>query len=140
MLKLGSTLTSNIRKRRGAKVAINMPIFYDINTPRPFLEPLPPSIATEHGPDICLPDVEPAAKPNHIYMDCMAFGMGCCCLQVTFQACSVEEARRLYDQLAVMAPIMASFLFAKNLICSCVFLRQRQSFADIWLMLIVAGM
>ncbi|VDK45789.1 unnamed protein product [Gongylonema pulchrum] len=26
-----------------------------------------------------------AAKPNHIYMDHMGFGMGCCCLQVTFQ-------------------------------------------------------
>ena len=59
-------------------------------------------------------------------MDCMAFGMGCCCLQgtsnlpedslhteldlhcalVTFQACCIEEARRLYDQLAVISPIL----------------------------------
>lgn len=28
---------------------------------------------------------EGAAKPDHIYMDHMGFGMGCCCLQVTFQ-------------------------------------------------------
>ncbi|KAJ3283014.1 hypothetical protein HDU76_008543 [Blyttiomyces sp. JEL0837] len=53
-----------------------------------------------------LPFVIPDAKPDHIYLDCMCFGMGCSCLQVTFQACAVEEARRLYDQLAVMAPIM----------------------------------
>ncbi|KAJ3050439.1 hypothetical protein HDU99_008663, partial [Rhizoclosmatium hyalinum] len=53
-----------------------------------------------------LNELVPDAKPDHIYMDCMCFGMGCCCLQVTFQACSVEEARRLYDQLAVMTPIM----------------------------------
>lgn len=26
-----------------------------------------------------------AAKKDHIYMDHMGFGMGCCCLQVTFQ-------------------------------------------------------
>ena len=24
-------------------------------------------------------------KPDHIYMDCMGFGMGCSCLQMTFQ-------------------------------------------------------
>lgn len=26
-----------------------------------------------------------AALPDHVYMDAMAFGMGCCCLQMTFQ-------------------------------------------------------
>ncbi len=39
-------------------------------------------------------------------MDCMAFGMGMCCLQVTFQASDVDESRYMYDQLAVLAPIM----------------------------------
>ena len=41
-----------------------------------------------------------------IHMDAMAFGMGCCCLQITFQAKDVEESRFIYDQLAVLAPIM----------------------------------
>jgi hypothetical protein len=41
-----------------------------------------------------------------IHMDAMAFGMGCCCLQITFQAKDMEESRFMYDQLAVMAPIM----------------------------------
>ena len=49
-----------------------------------------------------------AAKENHIYMDAMGFGMGCCCLQMTFQAQSIEEARHLYDQLAPLTPIMAA--------------------------------
>jgi glutamate--cysteine ligase catalytic subunit len=49
-----------------------------------------------------------AAKPNHVYMDAMGFGMGCCCLQVTFQACNINEGRKLYDQLAVLCPIMVS--------------------------------
>ena len=38
--------------------------------------------------------------------DCMAFGMGCCCLQVTFQSRNVSESRFMYDQLAGLAPIM----------------------------------
>lgn len=41
-----------------------------------------------------------------IHMDAMAFGMGCCCLQITFQAKDIEESRFMYDQLAVVAPIM----------------------------------
>jgi glutamate--cysteine ligase catalytic subunit len=41
-----------------------------------------------------------------IHMDAMAFGMGCCCLQITFQAKDIEESRFIYDQLAVVAPIM----------------------------------
>lgn len=41
-----------------------------------------------------------------IHMDAMAFGMGCGCLQVTFQGEDIEESRFMYDQLAVMAPIM----------------------------------
>ena len=47
-----------------------------------------------------------AALPDHIYMDAMGFGMGCCCLQITFQACNVDEARRVYDALVNVGPIM----------------------------------
>lgn len=79
-----STLTANIRTRRGSKVFISSPIFQDINT---------------------LPDPSGEALPGHIHMDAMVFGMGCCCLQITFQACSIHESRRLYDQLAPLAPI-----------------------------------
>lgn len=39
-------------------------------------------------------------------MDAMGFGMGSCCLQVTFQAESLNESRVLYDQLAVIAPLV----------------------------------
>jgi len=51
-----------------------------------------------------------AALPNHIYMDAMGFGMGCCCLQMTFQACNIDEARLLYDQLTPMCPILVTCL------------------------------
>jgi len=50
------------------------------------------------------PDLE-KVRPA-IHMDAMAFGMGCSCLQVTFQGRDVDESRFLYDQLAVLAPIM----------------------------------
>jgi glutamate--cysteine ligase catalytic subunit len=36
----------------------------------------------------------------------MGFGMGCCCLQMTFQAQSFTEARHLYDQLTPLTPIL----------------------------------
>ena len=36
----------------------------------------------------------------------MGFGMGCCCLQMTFQAQSLTEARHLYDQLTPLTPIL----------------------------------
>lgn len=44
--------------------------------------------------------------PPTIHMDAMGFGMGSCCLQVTFQAESVQESRILYDQLVVIAPLV----------------------------------
>jgi glutamate--cysteine ligase catalytic subunit len=42
----------------------------------------------------------------------MGFGMGCCCLQVTFQARNLSEARHLYDQLAVLSPIFLALTAA----------------------------
>ena len=41
----------------------------------------------------------------------MGLGMGCCCLQVTFQAQSIDEARFLYDQLTPLTPIMVTQTF-----------------------------
>lgn len=42
----------------------------------------------------------------YIHMDAMAFGMGACCLQTTYQARDIAESRALYDQLAVLAPLL----------------------------------
>ena len=38
-------------------------------------------------------------------MDAMAFGMGSCCLQTTYQASDINEARYLYDHLSCVSPI-----------------------------------
>ncbi|KAL9939413.1 hypothetical protein V8E36_001230 [Tilletia maclaganii] len=105
------TLTANIRKRRGAKVAINMPVFFDKNTPRPFIDPSIPWDRQLY-PDQDAEAKNGAAKPDHIYMDAMGFGMGCCCLQVTFQACSIDEARSIYDALVPVGPLMLALTAA----------------------------
>jgi len=52
-----------------------------------------------------LPEVIEPAKEDHVYLDCMCFGMGCSCLQVTFQASDIQGARFVYDALAPLTPI-----------------------------------
>ena len=104
------TLAANIRARRARKVEINVPIYKDTSTPIPFLDPTvnydmhkwPEDEDVRNG----------AAKEDHIYMDAMAFGMGSCCLQITFQAKNITEGRKLYDQLSPLGPIMLALTAA----------------------------
>ncbi|KAJ5561334.1 Glutamate-cysteine ligase catalytic subunit [Penicillium sp. DV-2018c] len=104
------TLAANIRSRRGRKVELNVPVFHDINTPRPFKDPTvnydlhnwPEDDDVRNG----------AAKDDHVYMDAMAFGMGSCCLQITFQAKNMTEGRKLYDQLSPLGPILLALTAA----------------------------
>lgn len=104
------TLAANIRQRRGRKVEINVPVFRDQNTPWPFwdatvnydLHNWPEDADVRNG----------AVKENHIYMDAMAFGMGSCCLQITFQAKNIEEGRKMYDQLSPLGPILLALTAA----------------------------
>jgi hypothetical protein len=77
-------------------------VFRDKKTPDPFVENL--EALGDDGESV------EAALPNHVYMDAMGFGMGCCCLQLTFQACNINEARTLYDQLTPLCPIMVSII------------------------------
>ncbi|CAE6440672.1 unnamed protein product [Rhizoctonia solani] len=94
------SLVANMKNRRGTKVAANVPLYFDTNTPRPFVDPSIPwetGVSTEdHG----------AIKHDHIYLDTTSFGAGCCCLQVTLQARDVDEARVIYDALVPITPIM----------------------------------
>lgn len=87
------TLTRNIRMRRGQKVSINLPVYKDEKTKIPVEGSLP-------------------EMPDYVHMDAMGFGMGCCCLQLTFQACNINEARYLYDQLTPLCPIMLALTAA----------------------------
>ena len=53
-------------------------VFKDENTKSPFREDFR-KMGDTQGVS------ERLCKPDHIYMDCMGFGMGCSCLQMTFQ-------------------------------------------------------
>lgn len=104
------TLAANIRSRRGRKVELNVPIFRDKNTLIPWKDPTvnydlhiyPEDDDVRNG----------AAKPNCVYMDAMAFGMGSCCLQITFQSRDITEGRTLYDQLSPLGPILLALTAA----------------------------
>lgn len=74
-----ATLTNNTVCRRKEKIKIEIPIYKDINT-----------------------------KEDIIEMDAYGYGMGSCCLQVTFQTKNISEARYLHDQLTVLAPLVLS--------------------------------
>ena len=99
-------LSRNIRLRRGEKVAMNIPVFMDQNTKDPHQ-----ALVERYGQEAAS-----ASKPGHIYMDAMGFGMGMSCLQLTFQACHVQEAVRLYDQLATLCPIMLALTAANPIL------------------------
>ncbi|KAF7547229.1 hypothetical protein G7046_g9061 [Stylonectria norvegica] len=104
------TLAANIRSRRGRKVQINVPVFHDKNTANPWKDPTVKYDLHDWPED---DDVRNGASPdNFIHMDAMAFGMGSCCLQITFQAKNITEGRQLYDQLSPLGPIMLALTAA----------------------------
>lgn len=66
-----AALVRNIRSRRGRKVDIRVPLYRDRNTP-------------EYQGEGVGDGEEESSKTSQpmVHMDAMAFGMGCCCLQV----------------------------------------------------------
>jgi glutamate--cysteine ligase catalytic subunit len=115
-----AALTKAIRSRRGSNVNIQVPLFHDTNTPEfegyasleesktvsSFKEEAKKEEEEERTTQWNRRDEWEAEHYPHIHMDAMAFGMGCCCLQVTFQARDVNESRYLYDNLSTIGPIM----------------------------------
>jgi len=79
----------NIRARREGKVNIQVPIFKDTFTNL--------TEATIEEP-----------YPGQIYMDAMTFGMGCSCIQATFETQNMNHALHLHDQLLAWTPIFAA--------------------------------
>ncbi|KAL5639422.1 hypothetical protein ACGC1H_006807 [Rhizoctonia solani] len=94
------SIIANMKSRRGSKVAANVPIYFDTNTPKPFIDP---TIPWDRGVS---PEDHGAIKYDHIYLDTTCFGAGCCCVQITLQARNVDEAKLIYDALVPITPIM----------------------------------
>ncbi len=105
------TLAANIRSRRGRKVQVNVPIYKDVNTPWPWKDPTV-NYDLNNWPEDEDVRTGGAAPDNYIHMDAMAFGMGSCCLQITFQAKNIIEGRKMYDQLSPLAPILLALTAA----------------------------
>ena len=114
------TLTANIRKRRGEKVRISRPKFVDELTDVRSLRrgkgdgssSVVPEGATKSAGGNAPKTEAEADAGKHVYADAMAFGMGSCCLQVTFQAANLGESRHLYDHCGVLSPIMLALTAA----------------------------
>ena len=106
-----ATLVQNIRLRRGEKVSITAPLFRDVSTPEFLRDSGGTESTSSASASECVSAFTPEPDTN-INMDCMAFGMGMCCLQVTFQARDVDESRYMFDQLTVLAPIMLAMTAA----------------------------
>jgi glutamate--cysteine ligase catalytic subunit len=134
------TLTRNIRLRREGKVCILTPLFMDTNTdpdfgikcawektpveidlmmsqssPTQYFLPSPRQSSNgTFNAKLCGCDKD--AEVPSIYMDAMGFGMGCCCMQCTFQARDIDEARSLYDHLAVLCPFFLALTAATPIV------------------------
>ena len=121
------TLTANIRERRGSNVEILLPIFPDSATAVRHATPLPhrPSLSLSLCLSLSLSGIDTRVSlqgdelrphANHVHLDAMGFGMGCCCLQCTFQAKNIDDARYLYDQFVVISPILVRAPFIHSFI------------------------
>ena len=95
-------LVANIRRRRGSKVDIRMPRFADEKTP-----------AFERHAGCPPPETRAEAlQMEEVYMDAMAFGMGCCCLQVTFQTRNVAEMHSWPRPISIMPELSQTALIS----------------------------
>jgi glutamate--cysteine ligase catalytic subunit len=92
------TLTQNIRSRRKSNVNITIP--RDLSMFQNTVENSLNKNKVAEEEEVVV------GESSIIHMDAMAFGMGCCCLQVTMQAKNEAESRYLHDQLAVISPIL----------------------------------
>ncbi|XP_026191737.1 glutamate--cysteine ligase catalytic subunit [Cyclospora cayetanensis] len=135
------TLTANIRRRRGCKVQILVPLYMDrgvcVDTSRKV--PNQPLFDAALGGRQCIlyhdeegRDSQSGLAKMHedqalinqgnlyIYMDAMCFGMGMNCVQATFSCKTISDARYLYDQLIVVAPLVLSLTAATPFLRGCV--------------------
>ncbi len=85
-----STLTANIRNRRGRKVDIRVPLYQDVRTDMTAATSKRARLSQANGSS----SAETSADSGYVHMDCMAFGMGCCCLQVPYSKDIKDERQK----------------------------------------------
>lgn len=88
-----AALTENIRSRRTEKVDIQVPLFRDSNTPEYLSEEdYQNNLSNGKYPQGFIRELN-----TNIHMDCMAFGMGMCCLVSTLTFFSSKYLLDLID-------------------------------------------
>ncbi|KAL8455250.1 hypothetical protein Emag_000920 [Eimeria magna] len=131
-------------RRRGCKVEILVPLYMDESVDVDMSRKIPNERLFDSGLGgrqcILYHDEEANASPKklshlaalhkdenllkqgdlYIYMDSMCFGMGMNCVQATFSCKTISDARYLYDQLIVMAPLLLSLTAATPFLRGCV--------------------
>lgn len=83
------SIAASVKERRGKKVDIQFPLYQDENTDMKASTPLEP-------------------HPGMVHMDSMHFGMGCCCLQITYETININHSRYLYDMFIPFTPILSA--------------------------------
>ncbi|OKP01357.1 Glutamate--cysteine ligase [Penicillium subrubescens] len=89
-------LAKNVQSRPQGRMRTYFPIYRDVLTSSPFHDD-PPT-----GKGI----------PDHICLDELDIGTGCCSIQTTFQAANETEARWLYDQLIPLGHVLLAMTAA----------------------------
>jgi glutamate--cysteine ligase catalytic subunit len=131
-------MSCHIRERRGSNICIEAPLFVDVNTNLSVGITCPVAkkiinykelkqyvncfwincgskVTCESNNELVVLGSRSRSTSNErpqIYMDGETFDSGCCCLQITQQCTNMKEARYLYDQLAILSPIMLALTAA----------------------------
>ena len=121
-------LTRNIRLRRGSNVCViaqretlasannnatENEVTHTKNENEFVPPPQRPSSSAENA------QCPPYSRDTEVHMDAMAFGMGCCCLQVTMQSRNERESRFMHDQLAPLTPLFLALTAATPIFKGC---------------------
>jgi len=81
-------MMTSVRKRRGKKVDIRVPLYPDENTG--------------------IGKIDGHRTPGEIHMDSQHFGMGASCLQITFEMQNIEHAKYVHDSFIPLGPIFGA--------------------------------
>ncbi|ODO00059.1 hypothetical protein I350_06683 [Cryptococcus amylolentus CBS 6273] len=107
------SLHDSIHQRRGRPIDIRVPLFIDkqTHTEGPRVSALSSCcFDSKTVPAHTVTCV--ASDVPTIQMDAVSYGLGCCGLQVTSQASSIDQARYVHDAMVVIAPIMLALTAA----------------------------
>jgi glutamate--cysteine ligase catalytic subunit len=91
---------------RGGDIASSQYTSDRIINPHPRFGTLTQNIRLRRGENVNIDSRRTEDGNEEVHMDSMAFGMGCCCLQITMQVEGERSSRYLHDQFTVLSPLL----------------------------------